>query len=101
MLTDMEDFNIPAVKAAISRLRKIQAEVFRVGGHGFLMNPKLPQSEATAFERDNKIALPSDYRQFLTGIGNGGAGPFYGVFLLGFMDDNFDLRPWQENDGGR
>ena len=41
ILTDMEDFNIPAVEAAISRLRKIQAEVFGAGGHGFPMNPKL------------------------------------------------------------
>lgn len=90
----MEDFDIPAVEAALSRLREIQAEVFGAVGHGFQMNPELPESEAASFERDHNIALPSDYRQFLTGIGNGGPGPFYGVFPLGFMDDNFDLRPW-------
>jgi hypothetical protein len=95
----MEDFDISAVEAAISRLREIQAEVFGADGHRFQMNPALPESEAAEFEQDHKIALPSDYRQFLTGLGNGGAGPFYGVFPLGFMDDNFDLRPWQENDG--
>jgi hypothetical protein len=91
----MEDFDIPAVEAAVSRLREIQAEVFGADGHGFQMNPALPKSEAASFERDHNIALPLDYRQFLTGLGNDGAGPFYGVFPLGFMDNNFDLRPWQ------
>ena len=32
-------------------------------------------------------------------IGNVGAGPFYGVFPFGSMDDNFDMRQWRENDG--
>lgn len=63
------------------------------------MNPVLSESEAAAFERDHRIELPSDYRQFAIQVGNGGAGPFYGIFPLGFMDDNFDQRSWQENDG--
>ena len=88
-----------ALEAAITRLHRIQAKTFGSEGHGFQMNPVLPASEATAFERDHKVVLPADYRQFITEVGNGGAGPFYGVFPLGFMDDNFDQRPWQENDG--
>ncbi len=93
MLNDMEDFDIRAVEAAISRLRKIKVDIFRANGHGFLMNPALQESEVASFERDHKIAIPLDYRQFLTCVGNGGAGPFYGVFPLGSMDHNFDLRP--------
>jgi hypothetical protein len=95
----MSEFDIPSFRAAISRLRGLQPNVFGSDGHGFQMNPVLSESEAAAFERDHKIVLPSDYRQFVTEVGNGGAGPFYGVFPLGFMDENFDQRPWQENDG--
>lgn len=95
----MSDLNLPSLQAAVSRLREIGAMTFGSGAHGFQMNPVLSESEVSAFERDHKIVLPSDYRQFVTGVGNGGAGPFYGVFPLGVMDDNFDQRPWQEHDG--
>jgi len=97
MLTVMAEFAMAAVQAALSRLREIRAKAFGSEAHGFQMNPVLPESEAAAFERDHKIVLPFDYRQFMTKIGNGGAGPFYGIFPLGFMDDNFEQRPWKEN----
>ena len=60
MLTDMEDFDIRAVEAAISRLREIKADIFGANGHGFQMNPALQESEAASFERDHQIALPPD-----------------------------------------
>ena len=95
----MEDFDIRAIEDAISRLRETKPDIFGANGHGFQLNPALRESEAASFERDHKIVLPPDYRRFLTRVGNGGAGPFYGIFPLGFMDDDFDLRPWKENDG--
>jgi hypothetical protein len=51
------------------------------------------------FERDLSIHLPRDYRDFITRLANGGAGPFYGVFPLGTVDENFGLRKWHVNDG--
>jgi hypothetical protein len=80
-------------------LRKSKPQVFGVDAHGFQLNPKLSESEVVAFERLHKVTLPQDYRQFLTCVENGGAGPFYGIFPLGKIDDNFDLRAWQEEDG--
>ena len=40
--------------------------------------------------------LPDDYRHFITEIGNGGSVPYYGMFPLGYMDDAFDVAPWDK-----
>jgi hypothetical protein len=57
--------------------------LFGAGAHGYELNPKLPAESAAMFEERFGIELPSDYRAFLVQLGNGGAGPFYGVFRLG------------------
>jgi hypothetical protein len=78
----MEGFDFPAVEAALLPLSEIQAPSFGADAHHFQMNPTMPEFEASAFEQERNVVLPPDYRQFLTRIGNGGAGPFYGVFPL-------------------
>ena len=82
----MEHLDVPAVLEAIARLR-IQ------------LNDPISEPDVASFEQKHGILLPPGYREFITRIGNGGAGPFYGVFPLGSMDDNFDMRQWHENDG--
>jgi hypothetical protein len=85
--------------AALAFLQALQLRVFGADVHGFRLNPPLPEADVTAFETVHNVSLPYDFRQFLTDIGNGGAGPFYGIFPLGKMDDNFGLQTWQEKDG--
>lgn len=68
--------------------------VFGEDGHNYGLNPTLSEDELTEFETDHGVRLPDDYRQFLLRVGNGGAGPYYGLFSLGEMDDGFDLGPW-------
>ena len=87
------------VTDALAFLRGVQLRVFGADVHGFRLNPPLPEADVTAFENVHNVSLPHDFRQFLTDVGDGGAGPFYGVFPLGKMDDNFRLRTWQEDDG--
>jgi len=86
ILNPMEHLDVPAVLEAIARLR-VQ------------LNGPLTEPDVASFEQKHGISLPSDYREFITRVGNGGAGPFYGVFPLGSMDDNLDMREWHENDG--
>ncbi|MCL1471808.1 SMI1/KNR4 family protein [Argonema antarcticum] len=50
--------------------------------HKYQLNPCLTEAEIQAFEVKNKIALPDDYRNFLLEVGNGGAGPGYGLRKL-------------------
>ncbi|PGK52022.1 hypothetical protein CN918_29985 [Priestia megaterium] len=49
------------------------------------LNLNLPLSEQDIrfYEKENQVTLPTEYRLFLTQIGNGGVGPFYGVYPLG------------------
>lgn len=84
---------------ALAFLRRVQLRVFGADVHGFRLNPPPPEVDIMAFENSHNISLPHDFRQFLTDVGNGGAGPSYGVFPLGKMDDNFGLGTWQEDDG--
>lgn len=84
---------------ALAFLQGAQPRVFGADVHGFRLNPPLPEADVIAFENVHNVSLPHDFRQFLTDVGNGGAGPFYRVFPLGKMDDNFGLRTWREDDG--
>jgi hypothetical protein len=81
-------------------LQSAQSRVFGADAHGFRLNPRLSEADVVEFERTHHVSLPSDFREFLTEIGNGGAGPFYGIFPLGKGDDNFSLRVWEEADVG-
>jgi len=75
-------------------------KIFGANGHHFLLNSPLPETDVAAFEQRHNIQLPADYRSFLTSIGNGGAGPFYGVFPLGLVDGlGGKLKAWSEADG--
>jgi hypothetical protein len=95
----MQELDTAHIRNALVRLSTAQPRVFGVDIHGFRLNPPLTEVDVAAFEREHSLRLPHDYRQFLTDIGNGGAGPFYGISPLGEMDDNFGLQNWQENDG--
>ena len=57
--------------------------IFGSGLHNYELKPPLPAEEIEAFEKKYGITLPEDYKYFITQVGNGGAGPFYGVFPLG------------------
>jgi hypothetical protein len=51
--------------------------------HRFRVLPPVPESELQAFELHHAIALPEDYRRFLTVVSRGGAGPAYGLIPFG------------------
>lgn len=55
---------------------------FGAGKHGFRLNPPLPESSVAAFEAEHGIALPEGYRRFVVELGDGGAGPGYGLLTL-------------------
>jgi len=98
-LCNVQELDPTYILDAMVRLRRAQPPVFGADVHEFRLGPTKSEADICEFEQKHNVKLPNDYRQFLVDIGNGGAGPFYGVFPLGEMDSNFGLRSWQENDG--
>jgi hypothetical protein len=79
-----ETIDIAELGNLLRRLRTTDVG-FRVFGseqHRYSLGPTLSESELAAFESANRIRLPNEYRQFVAMIGNGGAGPFYGLAPL-------------------
>jgi hypothetical protein len=70
-------------------------KVFGALRHHYKLNLTLPLSLVEALEKHHGVSLLVDYRHFITEIGNGGAGPYYGVLPFGKDDDD---RDWE--DGG-
>lgn len=86
------------ILAALQKLAVTDTErqLFGSNGHDYALNPPLAEADLAAFERDAGVALPTDYRTFITKIGNGGAGPYYGVFRFGEHDDGHGFCSWEK-----
>lgn len=89
------------IVANLERLRNaaMHKAVFGSDAHGFMTYPPLTDANIRRFEVEHSVELPADYRGFLQHVGNGGAGPAYGLFRLGEMDDGFGHKSWAEHDG--
>src|SRR5215468_9209330 len=77
-----------SVRNAIEALKQRDSafELFGAAWHRYQLNPRLSELEVTEFENRHGIRLPEAYRDFVLNVGDGGAGPYYGVFRLGHMD---------------
>lgn len=57
-------------------------KVFGAEKHKYKLNQCLSPEKVALFESENKCTLPEPYKLFLIHIGNGGAGPNYGLESL-------------------
>ncbi|SFE91725.1 SMI1 / KNR4 family (SUKH-1) [Paenibacillus algorifonticola] len=58
-------------------------QLFGAKSHKYAMNSLLSLDEIRQFEQANGVILPEEFSAFLMNIGNGGAGPYYGIHPLG------------------
>ena len=76
------------LRERLAALRRADRELtaFGAGSHGYLLGPSPTEADVAEFEERQGITLPPDYRTFLLEVGDGGAGPCYGVFRLDGTD---------------
>ena len=91
--------NPDRIQDSLKRLHAARPDIFGADEHRFLLNPTMPEAQAASFESEHNVQLPDEYRHFLTAIGNGGAGPFYGVFPFGLVDAGFGRTSWIDHEG--
>lgn len=71
-----------AAKIAELAAKDAGMTTFGADGHRYRINAVLRGDELIAFESEFAVQLPEDYAGFLTQIGNGGIGPYYGLCSL-------------------
>ena len=73
--------DVPKIRAILDEASRwdMDYEAFGTEGHLHLLRPVFPLEELEAWEELMGLTLPEDYRIYLTQLGNGGAGPAYGL----------------------
>jgi hypothetical protein len=61
-------------------------DAFGASRHRYRLASVLREEQIAAFEARHDITLPEPYRSFLSEAGDGGAGPYYGLFRLDGSD---------------
>lgn len=69
-------------KLALLRESDKDLTLFGADTHKYELYPPLLTEKLRQFEKANGVELPEQYFQFLTEVGNGGAGPFYGLLPI-------------------
>jgi len=80
----IEDLMTFSIKEKIDFLKTYDKnfQIFGSEKHKYILNEPLCEEIISNFEDTFQVKLPSDYRNFINTIGNGGAGPGYGIFPL-------------------
>lgn len=75
---------INRIREKIGHLKKLDKgfSLFGSEKHRYKINSPISLDEVQQFELRYNVTLPKDYVEFITAIGNGGAGPFYGLERL-------------------
>ncbi len=79
-------FRREEVERILDQARRMDSglEMFGASKHQYKLNPPVNLPFVRAIEEEYRFRFPEDYVQFITEIGDGGAGPGYGLFSFGF-----------------
>lgn len=80
--TETQKQRIERILHKLGQVRQKGLTCFGAEAHKFRLNSPLDEHKVLRFEEEHQIRLPEDYRHFLVLAGNGGAGPYYGLYKL-------------------
>lgn len=84
-----------AIRSGLRSFRRPRfvKRVFGARRHRFQPHSPLSEEVVQEFESRHRISLPEEYRGFLIHVGNGGAGPGFGLFRLGELNSQVTREP--------
>ncbi len=84
------------IRTKLERLRAADSSfsVFGSDAHQYRLRPPLPPEALSDLEKHLGVQLPDEYRLFVAQLGDGGAGPYYGLIPL----DDHDLEDLTQPD---
>lgn len=88
VVVDREAAKLDSISRKLAQLKASDPSlrIFGARAHRYQLGPTLTEDRLSRLERDFGASLPEGYRAFLIALGNGGAGPFYGLFPLAGND---------------
>jgi hypothetical protein len=91
--------HLTRIAEKVELIRALDPGFIAVGSevHRHRMDPKLTDAERSAFEQSQGCILPTAYAGLLSGVGNGGAGPWRGLWCVEYSGDFWAAV----RDGGR
>lgn len=110
----LSDEHARHLKSLIKKSDKLDSErkIFGASKHQYSLNPVISINKIREYEKKYNFKLPEEYVFFLTKVGNGGAGPHYGIYSLeemarqtscwgnpgekAWIDENLTLEQWNE-----
>jgi HEAT repeat protein len=86
-VTDTHLARVQRILDKLTEVKQRRLSCFASDHHHFRLNPPLSEADLRRFETVHAIELPSCYRAFVQHVGNGGAGPYYGIYPLDKWND--------------
>lgn len=95
-------WNAQQVDKRLRELAEADPQFNRFGAdrHRYRLGPTLSVGDLARFEREHEITLPNAYGTFTTTVGNGGAGPYYGMYRHDGADWNNPHRELEQQQPG-
>jgi len=96
---DLSDERARAIRDLVRKAGEKDKDytVFGSSSHKYQLNPVVSLKKVQEFEEKHHIHLPEEYVFFLTKVGNGGAGPYYGLYSLESLDVPYEDLDHAEN----